>query len=127
MSRTWRWISEAVALAVHDEQIAEHGGAPGVRDRGLLQSGLARAQNRAAYQEPDAADLAAAYAFAIVRDHPFIDGNKRTALVLAEIFLADNGYALNADDTDILKAVLGLTDSSMTEKDFAIWMRSRLR
>jgi death-on-curing protein len=82
---SWRWLGEGVLLAVHEQQIAEHGGSPGIRDRGLLESALAQPQNKPAYGAVDAAALAAAYAWGIARNHPFIDGNKRVALLAAEI------------------------------------------
>ena len=87
MSASFRWIGEAIALAIHDEQLAQHGGGSGIRDAGLLASVLAKPQQIAAYGEPDVFDLAAAYAFGVARNHPFIDGNKRTAWVLARLFL----------------------------------------
>lgn len=125
---TWQWIFEDVVLAIHGEQLAEHGGLDGIRDRGLLQSALARPENLAGYKEPapDAADLAACYAFGIVRNHPFTDGNKRTAFVIAELFLVLNGFELLADDASCVTAVLKLADSSLSEKAFAAWLRSNL-
>ena len=92
------WIEEAVVLAVHEEQLAEHGGAVGIRDLGLLQSALARPQHLVAYGKPDVAALAAAYGYGIARNHPFMDGNKRTAFTVTELFLTLNGYELLADD-----------------------------
>lgn len=94
----WVWLPAEVLLAMHDEQLAEHGGAQGTRDEGLFASALARPQHLVTYGEPDAAQLAAAYAFGIARNHPFIDGKKRTAYVAAELFLALNGLALTASD-----------------------------
>ena len=99
MSR-WIWIDHAVILAVHDAQLAEHGGGAGVRDAGLLESALAKPLNLAAYGEADAAALAAAYGYGISRNHAFIDGNKRTGFVAAELFLRLNGYKLTATDTE---------------------------
>jgi death on curing protein len=99
------WVAPAVALAVHDEQIAEHGGAPGVRDLGLLQSALHRPQNLEAHGNPDIADLAAAYAFGIARNHPFVDGNKRSSAVIARTFLRLNGFEINASQADTRKLV----------------------
>ncbi len=125
---TWRWVIEDVVLAIHGEQLAEHKGADGLRDRGLLQSALARPENLASYKDsaPDAADLAACYAYGIVRNHPFVDGNKRVAFVVAELFLALNGFELTADDTSCVTTVLQLADGSVTEKAFAVWVRSNL-
>ena len=92
------WIETSVVRAIHDAQLAEHGGLAGVRDEGLLESALARPQNLLAYGMPDVADCAAAYGFGIARNHPFSDGNKRTAFVCTELFLALNGYGLTAND-----------------------------
>ena len=123
---SWRRLSEAALLAAHEQQIAEHGGEAGLPDRGLLQSALARAQNKAAYAAPDAATLAAAYAFGIARNHPFLDGNKRMALLAAETFLIDNGHALEADDAAIHAAVMRLAEGRLGEAGFAAWLRKRL-
>jgi death on curing protein len=120
----WRWIAESSVLGFHDEQLAEHGGAAGVRDRGLLESALARPRNLAAYGEPDVFDLAAAYAFGIVRNHPFVDGNKRTAFTTAATFLLDNGHELNASETDAALTTLQLTDGTLDEEAFAAWLRA---
>jgi death-on-curing protein len=122
----WRWIGSASVLAIHDEQIAEHGGMPGLRDESLLLSALARPQNLAAYDEPDIAGLAAAYAVGIARNDPFLDGNKRTAWVVAEIFLLKNGYELIASDGDGVRAMLAVADGSMLEPEFAAWLSSNL-
>jgi death-on-curing protein len=123
----WRWLSEAVLLAAHEEQLAEHGGRVGVRDLELLRSALARPQHKAAYDEfVDAAALAAAYAFAICRNHPLIDGNKRAALLAAEAFLLDNGFELAAGDADVLAAVLALATGSLSEEEFAAFLRANL-
>jgi death on curing protein len=124
----WRWVSTNVVLAIHEEQIAEHGGMPGLRDESLLLSALARPQHLAAYGEPDIAGLAAAYAFGIARNHPFLDGNKRTALtVAAGVFLPLNGYKLDALDADTVRAILAIADGSMSEADFAAWLRNNIR
>jgi death on curing protein len=110
-------------LAIHDEQLAEHGGASGLRDKGLLESALARPINRAAYGKGDAFDMAAAYAFGIVRNHPFVDGNKRTGYVAAELFLMKNGCLLVADDRDAVLTMLQLAEGTMTEEAYATWLR----
>jgi death-on-curing protein len=102
------FLDEAVALAVHEAQLAEHGGAKGIRDEGLLNSALARPRNAAAYEEADAARLAALYALGIIRNHPFVDGNKRVGTVLLETFLDLNGYALEATDEDLLATILAV-------------------
>ena len=122
----WTWIAPQVVLAIHDEQLAEHGGAAGLRDAALLESALARPQHHAAYGEPDAADLAAAYAFGIARNHPFVDGNKRTAFVAAELFLDLNGFALTAEDAACVEAMLAVADGSLSEPAFADWLRRHL-
>ena len=123
MAQDWVWVALAVAEAAHLEQLAEHGGGQGVRDARLLDSAMARAQNLAAYGEPDAAALAAAYAFGIARNHPFVDGNKRTAAVVAETFLVINGYALNATDAELVVAVFALAAGELAEEVLADWFR----
>lgn len=120
----WTWIEESVVWAVHEAQLAEHGGSAGVRDPGLLASALARPLNQVAYGEPDAATLAAAYAFGIARNHPFIDGNKRTAFVCAELFLALNGYQLQAEDANCVSTMLALAAGDLPEAEFADWLRT---
>lgn len=117
------WIADAVILAIHDEQLAQHGGAAGVRDAGLLESAMARPRQRVAYADPDLAELAALHALAIARNHPFIDGNKRTALVALELFLALNGKALAASDADAVLAVLAMAAGSLSDDDFIAWVR----
>ena len=120
----WIWLDIAVIYAVHDEQLAEHGGSAGVRDAGLLESALAKPQNLAAYGHPDVIALAASYGFGIARNHPFIDGNKRTALVSVELFLDLNGYELTATDADCVLTMLALASSEIDEAAFAKWIRS---
>ena len=123
----WRWLANAVVLAAHDEQMAEHGGLSGVRDQGLLNSALSRPRNLMAYESGmDAAALAAAYAFGIARNHPFFDGNKRMALVTLELFLALNGKALRADDRECVVTMLALAEGSLSEPELAEWIRDRL-
>ncbi|QXP83887.1 type II toxin-antitoxin system death-on-curing family toxin [Methylococcus sp. Mc7] len=119
----FHWIDEAVVWAVHEAQLAEHGGSAGVRDAGLLDSALTRPRNLAAYGTPDAADCAAAYGFGIARNHPFIDGNKRTAFVCVELFLALNGYSLEAEDADCVLTMLALAAGDLDEVAFAAWIR----
>ncbi|MBA3898275.1 MAG: type II toxin-antitoxin system death-on-curing family toxin [Sphingomonadaceae bacterium] len=123
---TWKWVVNAVALAAHREQLAEHGGQDGVRDMGLFESAMARPQNLAAYGEPDAAALAASYAFGLARNHAFLDGNKRTAAVVSETFLDINGYALDAADADVVEAFLALAAGDLGEDALADWFRARL-
>lgn len=123
----WRWLSETAVIAGQEEQIAEHGGSVGVRDMDMLRSALARPQHKAAYSdEPDAALLAAAYAFGISQNHPFVDGNKRTALLAAEAFLLDNGFELTAKDADTLQKILDLANGDLTEEAFAEWIRASI-
>jgi len=120
------WLSVRTIHAAHDEQLAEHGGPGGVRDEGLLASAMARPQHRALYESPDAATLAASYAFAIARNHPFVDGNKRTAFVAMELFLDLNGFELKASDEDCVVAMLGLASGQLDEEALAEWIRERL-
>ena len=122
------WIEKALALALHDRQLAEHGGSTGVRDDTLLQSALARPQQLFAYGDPvpDLADLAASLAFGLAKNHPFVDGNKRTAYVCCETFLALNDAALEASVDDKYVTILGLAESRLTEKEFAAWLRAHI-
>lgn len=117
------WLSRPLILAIHDEQLAEHGGAVGVRDDGLLDSALARPLNRAGYGEPDVAELAALYALAIARNHPFIDGNKRTAYVALEVFLRLNGCRFPVSDAEAVVATLQMAAGEMTDEEFTAWVR----
>ncbi len=119
----WAWIEGAVLLAVHNEQLAEHGGAAGTRDIGLFESAMARPQHLAHYGTPDAADLAAAYGHGLARNHPFVDGNKRTAFVAAELFLLLNGLELLASDADCVTTMLAVAAGQMDEATFARWLR----
>lgn len=120
----WIWIEKQVILAVHDEQLAEHGGAAGVRDEGLLDSALARPINLAAYEEPDAAALAASYALGLAKNHPFVDGNKRSAFVAMELFLTLNGYLLMADDVACVLTMLAVAAGEIDEASLAAWIRA---
>jgi death-on-curing protein len=122
----WIWIDPEILLAAHDEQLAEHGGASGIRDPGLFDSALARAKNLAAYGEPDAAALAAAYTFGIAKNHAFVDGNKRTALIALEYFLALNGFLLGADDSQCILVILSIASGAFSEDDLAGWIRKHL-
>jgi death-on-curing protein len=123
------WLQKEAVLAIHGRQVAEHGGSGGVRDEGLLESALARPQQLHAYGDPapDLADLAAALAFGLARNHPFVDGNKRTAAVCCETFLELNGAALEANDADLFPQYLALAEGKLKERDFAAWLRERLR
>ena len=120
----WVWPDREVIIAVHEMQLAEHGGLAGVRDVGLLDLALSRAPNLAAYGEADAAALAAAYGYGLSRNHPFIDGNKRTGFVAAELFLNLNGFELNATDADCVITMLGVAAGEVSEDAFAGWLRA---
>ncbi len=119
----WIWLEAGVLRAVHDEQLAEHGGAAGVRDNGLFESALARPRQLASYGDPDLADLAAAYGYGLAKNHPFVDGNKRTAFVAVELFIDCNGHALVADDADCVVTMLAVAAGTMDEAQFADWIR----
>jgi death-on-curing protein len=116
------WINLEVVLAIHDVQLAEHGGQAGVRDRALLESAMGRPRNQYAYGEYSLARLAASYAFGISRNHPFLDGNKRTSLVVAELFLELNGVELTASDADTVTTFLLLAAGDLTEEALADWI-----
>ena len=120
----WKWINRAVLIAVHDMQLAEHGGGAGLRDNNLLESAMAKPQNLAAYGAPDAAALAAAYGYGISRNHAFVDGNKRTGLVAAELFLGLNGWQLLVTDSDCVLTMLAVASGDITEEEFAAWIRT---
>jgi death on curing protein len=124
-NQVWVWLDPAVILAVHEEQLSEHGGAAGVRDAGLLESALSRPRNLAHYGQPDGFELAAAYAFGLARNHPFIDGNKRSAFVATELFLMLNGWRLTATDVDCVMVMLSLAAGDIDEAHFAQWLRER--
>lgn len=126
MAQNWTWVTVEVALAAHGEQIAEHGGGEGARDAGLLDSAMARPMNLAAYEEAGAAALAAAYAYGIARNHPFVDGNKRTAAVVSETFLALNGFTLTATDAELVVAFLALAAGDLSEEETAAWFQDHL-
>lgn len=121
--KRWNWLQRDVVLAVHEHQLAEHGGRAGVRDVGLFESAMSRPLNMAEHSNPDAADLAAAYAWGISRNHAFIDGNKRTAFVAAELFLEINGHSLQASDADCVVTMLAVAAGDITESEFAAWIR----
>lgn len=122
------WIDERDAIALHDRLLALEGGAPGLRDRGLLASALARPRQLEAYGDaPDIVAMAAAYIGGIVRDHPFIDGNKRTGFVVGVLFLELNGYRFTATQEDAAQAVLSLAAGTLDEAPFAVWMRANAK
>ncbi len=120
------WLNSTDALAIHDRQLAEHGGGTGVRDVTMLESALGRPVNRWHYGTDDAAELAAAYAFGVARNHPFVDGNKRTAWVLARLFLAINGHQIAFEKEDAVRIVLALAAGDLSEAELADWFRTRL-
>ncbi len=126
MTKEYNWILESVVHAIHDEQIAEHGGLQGTRDITLLQSALGRPLNLAVYGDPDIAELAAAYGYGISRNHPFNDGNKRSAFVVVELFLMLNGYNLIADDGACVLIMLDVASGEITEEAFASWIRDHI-
>ncbi len=124
--QTWVWIESALIHTVHDEQLAEHGGGAGVRDLNLLESALARPQQLENDGTPDAADLTASYGYGISRNHPFIDGNKRTGFVAMELFLALNDFELTATDADCVVTMLSVAAGDIDEAAFAAWVRQHL-
>ena len=121
------WLDAEIALAVHDRQLAEHGGGSGIRDEGMMSSALARPLNRWSYGDDDLPALAAAYAFGIARNHPFVDGNKRTAWVLARLFLALNEVRLKFEPDDAIRAMLALAAGELSEEEMANWFRERTK
>lgn len=122
----WTWVKTEVAIAAHAEQIAEHGGGEGIREFGLLESAMARPQNLALYGDPDICELAASYAFGIARNHPFVDGNKRTAAVVSETFLMLNGGVLQATDAELVVAFVALAAGELSEEELTGWFRDHL-
>lgn len=121
------WLDRTILEALHADQISEHGGRLGIRDEGLLESAIARPKQKWHYEpETDLAFLAAAYAFGIGKNHPFVDGNKRAALVAAYTFLAINGLELEASEPETVAVILGTADGSLSEDELASWIRSRL-
>ncbi len=123
---SWHWIHRDALLLLHGESLAEHGGAPGIRDAGLLESALARPLNVAAYGEPDIADLAASYGLGLAKNHAFIDGNKRAAFLAVGLFLHLNGHRLQADQADATLTMLALAAGDITEAEFAQWLREHV-
>ena len=121
----YRWLREDIVIAMHDEQLAEHGGSAGVRDEGLLLSALARPQNLTCYDDPNVFSLAAAYAFGIVRNHPFVDGNKRTAFVVCVLFLALNGWIFIGQESESFAAMVAFARGEISEEGFAAWLESQ--
>ncbi len=122
-----RWLAEAEILAIHERLLADHGGLAGVRDEGLLKSALDRPRNLFAYEKPSIFDLAAAYAYGIAKNHPFLDGNKRTALAAAGIFLELNGYELIATEIQAVTVTLALAAGELDQQAFSAWLRQESR
>jgi death on curing protein len=123
---TWRWVNPSAILALHDHQLVEHGGLPGIRDRNGFESALARPRNQAAYGEPDIAALAAAYVYGLARNHAFSDGNKRIAWVTANVFLGLNKYSLEFAQAEAVRVMESVAEGAMTEEALAEWFRSRI-
>ena len=121
-----KWVTRSVVFAIHEEQIAEHGGTQGIRDTGLLKSALARPQNLAAYGQADIVALAASYAFGLAKNHPFLDGNKRTSYVTTLVFLRINGLDIPADEAERIQLWLDLAAGELTEDKLAEWLRARV-
>lgn len=126
----WRWITKSALLLLHGESLAEHGGAAGLRDEGLLDSALARPLNLLAYaspdESPDVAALAASYCVGLAKNHPFFDGNKRAAFLATGLFLYLNGHRLHASQADATTTILGVADGELSESDFAAWLRAHV-
>jgi death-on-curing protein len=125
---SWRWIRTDLVYAVHESQLARHGGLDGIRDKNAVESALARPEQLQTHGEPkpDAADLAAAYAYGIARNHGFSDGNKRTAWVIARVFLADNGITLHFAAVDAIHTMQAVASGALEEKQLASWFRQRI-
>lgn len=123
---TWRWIDKRLLILLHDESLAMHGGASGLRDEGLLDSALARPLNLAAYGEPDLADLAASHGSGLAQNHPFVDGNKRAAFLSVGLFLGLNGHRLTASQAEATVAMFGLAAGDIDEPTFAAWLRDNI-
>lgn len=123
----WEWVNRQVLLLLHEESLAEHGGASGIRDEGLLDSALNRPVNLALYEEPDIASLAASYGIGLAKNHAFLDGNKRAAFLAVGLFLAVNGYRLHATQADATLTMLDVAAGQLPEADFAQWIRSHLK
>lgn len=122
----WRWVDKRALLLLHDESLAEHGGTSGLRDEGLLDSALARPQNRAVYESPDVAALAASYGVGVAKNHAFVDGNKRVAFLCVGLFLAINGWRLQASQLEATSAMLAVAAGELDEAAFAEWLRRHL-
>lgn len=122
----WRWISREALLRLHAMSLVQFGGLPGLRNDGLLESALARPEQRAHYGKPDIADLAAAYAFGLAKNHPFVDGNKRAAFLALGLSLRLNGHRLTASQPEATQVVLSLAAGDLTEEELAVWIRGHM-
>lgn len=119
-----RWLSVPVVIAIHSDQIREHGGSPGIRDKGLLESALDRPRNRFDYEsDSDLTELAAAYGFGIAKNHPFVDGNKRVAFQTMYVFLGLNSLTITADEEEVVRLVLALASGDLSESELVVWLR----
>lgn len=127
MSTRWIWVDPTALRLLHEESLAEHGGAPGVRDEGMFESAMRRPRNLALYGDPDVADLAAAYAYGLARNHPFIDGNKRVGFLAAGLFLWLNGQRLAATQAEATLTMFALAAGELGEAEYAAWLRAHLR
>jgi death-on-curing protein len=121
----WKWLSRQAVEIVHDEQLREHGGLPGIKDENALEAALARPINKNAYERPDVFELAAAYLFGITRNHPFTDGNKRTGWLAAYAFLRLHGYQLEASNAEAVVFVLSVAAGEISEENVAAFLRDR--
>jgi death-on-curing protein len=122
------WVMDEIVLAIHEEQLSEHGGLAGIRDLNAVQSALARPRNLANHEDcNDVAQLAAAYTIGIAKNHGFADGNKRTAFVVADLFLMLNGYELRSSPSENVLTILGVADGSVSEEELAVWIRSNIQ
>lgn len=118
-----KWVLRETVLALHELSLAVHGGSPGIRDEGLLESALDRPKNLFAYGNPGIFEMAASYGFGLAKNHPFIDGNKRTAFLTAALFIELNGFVFHAEEADATVHVLALAAGASDEKDFAVWLK----
>ncbi|MBK7719089.1 MAG: type II toxin-antitoxin system death-on-curing family toxin [Simplicispira sp.] len=124
---SWRWVSQQALVLLHDESLAEHGGSPGLRDAGLLESALARPKNLAAYESPDHAALAASYGVGLAKNHAFVDGNKRAAFLAVGLFLYLNGFRLTASQAQATLTMLAVASGELSEAAFAAWLREHAK
>ncbi|MBK6322448.1 MAG: type II toxin-antitoxin system death-on-curing family toxin [Burkholderiales bacterium] len=123
----WKWLNRKVLLLLHDESLAEHGGASGLRDEGLLDSALARPLNLALYEQPDVASLAASYGVGLAKNHAFVDGNKRAAFLAIGLFLMVNGFRLKATQAEATLTILDVAAGEIDEATLAQWIRTQIQ